>query len=232
MPKMFSWGAARVRMPSATLVIRRAARIGSEICRPAEKMRLPQARQFQRRAPATAACRHRQAGEAFRQRREQHQVRVHGQEGHGRHHRHELADRDRYGPACSDRRRRRSRSPSSSWPVRRRISMAANTRRIAKPIARPISSSCTRIRRPAYEVGSTAGIGGTVGAMISGQQHAEDDLDLGRHAGVAEQRGGRDQAEDARQRPQQARDPGLISARGEASASVRSRLSRPCRGCR
>jgi hypothetical protein len=45
-------------------------------------------------------------------------------------------------------------------------SMAANTRRIAKPIAAPISSSCTRISSPCQDIGSTAGMGEWLGAMI------------------------------------------------------------------
>ncbi len=46
------------------------------------------------------------------------------------------------------------------------ISTAAKTMRMLKPIASPISISCTRISSPASDSGSAAGSAGTTGATI------------------------------------------------------------------
>ncbi|EXI71123.1 MAG: hypothetical protein AW07_03792 [Candidatus Accumulibacter sp. SK-11] len=45
------------------------------------------------------------------------------------------------------------------------ISTALKTRRIAKPIARPISICCASSSRPSPDPGATAGSGGSAGAM-------------------------------------------------------------------
>src|SRR5450830_159901 len=164
-PKMFSCGAARVKMPSATLVSSRAAMMGSEICRPERKISPPQAASCWKPPPLMGLDEMgrltKLSASAASKTRWPLTVRNINVASMTRN----WLMADDLPLVCGSKNEAKPRpmvrllsSPASS--------MAENTMRMEKPMARPTSISCVRISKPGKDIGLTAGKAGTVGAMI------------------------------------------------------------------